>query len=227
MAGVHHRDAVAEAQRLVDVVADVEHGAVERVEQAHQVLLEHLLEVRVQRAERLVEHQDARARRQHARERHALLLAAGQLAGIAPVEPLQAEAFQLAGHDGRAISLRHVLADARRHVLRHREVGKQHVVLEQQRRLALLRREVDASVGVEEHLPVHDDAPLVGRFDAGDAAHREAFAAARRSQKAQRLGAGLDAHVERERPEALFDVDFQTHTLVLRTAAVLGGAPAP
>ena len=46
---LHHGDAVAEAQRLVDVVADVQHRAVERVEQADEVLLQHALQVRVKR----------------------------------------------------------------------------------------------------------------------------------------------------------------------------------
>ena len=64
---LHHGDAVAEAKRLVDVVAHVQDGAVERVEQAHKILLEHALQVRVERGERLVEHEDPRARREHAR----------------------------------------------------------------------------------------------------------------------------------------------------------------
>ena len=64
---LHHGDAVAEAKRLVDVVAHVQNGAVERVEQAHEVLLEHALQVRVERGERLVEHENSRTRRKHAR----------------------------------------------------------------------------------------------------------------------------------------------------------------
>ena len=64
---LHHGDAVAEAKRLVDVVAYVQDGAVERVEQAHKILLEHALQVRVERGKRLVEHKDPRTRRKHAR----------------------------------------------------------------------------------------------------------------------------------------------------------------
>ena len=64
---LHHGDAVAEAKRLVDVVAHVQDGAVERVEQTHEVLLEHALQVRVECGERLVKHKDPRARREHAR----------------------------------------------------------------------------------------------------------------------------------------------------------------
>ena len=74
---LHHSDAVAEAKRLVDVVAHVQDGAVECVEQADEVLLEHALQVRVKRGERLVEHEDPRTRRKHARQSDTLLLTAG------------------------------------------------------------------------------------------------------------------------------------------------------
>ena len=48
--------------------------------------LEVLAQLRVQRAERLVEQQHARPQHQRARERDALLLAARQLVGLAPRE---------------------------------------------------------------------------------------------------------------------------------------------
>ena len=64
---LHHGDAVAEAKRLVDVVTHVQNGAFECIEQAHEVLLEHALQVRVERGERLVEHENPRTRRKHAR----------------------------------------------------------------------------------------------------------------------------------------------------------------
>ena len=67
VAVLHHGDAVAEAKRLVDVVAHVQNGAVERVEQAHKILLEHALQVRVERGERLVKHENSWTRRKHAR----------------------------------------------------------------------------------------------------------------------------------------------------------------
>ena len=80
------RNTVAKAQRLVDVMAHVEHRAVERIEQADQVLLEHAFQMRVKGAERLVEHEYAGAGCQHAGERHALLLPAGKLRGKAVCE---------------------------------------------------------------------------------------------------------------------------------------------
>ena len=196
-------------------MAHVQDSAVVSVEQAHQVLLQHALQVRVERAERLVQHEDARPRRQHAGERHALLLAAGELRRVALVEALQAEALELRGHDGIAHAARHGALDARAHVLGHGEVREQHVALEQKRRLTLLRREVVPLRGIEEHLVVNHDAPLVGRLDAGDAAHGEALAAPRRTEEPQRLVPRRERHVQRERGVLLLDVDFQAHASAL------------
>ena len=129
--------------------------------------------MRIERGERFVEHQDAGACRQHARQRHALLLATGKLRRVALAEGRHVEPLQLFVHDLVALFLRRILRDSSRHVLLDREVREQHVVLEQKRRLALLRLQVDALFAVEEHLAVHDDAALVGRLDARDRAHRE------------------------------------------------------
>ena len=228
---LHHGDTIAESQRLVDVVADIQHRAVERVEQADEVLLQHALQVRVESRERLVQHEDARTHRQHAGQRHALLLAARQLSRIAPVEPFQPETLELCGHQRVAVGLRRLAPDARGHVLGHRQIREQHVALEQQRRLALLRREVDLPLGIEEHPIVHHDASLVRRLDAGDASHGKALPASRCAQKPQRLVPCLERHVQRERRERLAYVDFETHfgnsfpkTLGLRRAGSLDSA---
>ncbi len=209
--GVHHRDAIAEPQRLVDIVTHVQNRTLVGLEQAHEVLLEHPLQVRVQGAEGLVQHEDAGARRQHAGQGHALLLAAGELGRVALSEAAQPEALQLLGHQSLPLGPRHLAPDARGNVVGHGEVREQHVVLEQERRLALLRRQVHPGLRVEEHLAVHHDASLIRRLDAGNAAQREALAAARRPQKAQRLVAGLEGHVQRVVAEALPNIDTQAH----------------
>ena len=80
---VHHADALAQAARLVDVMAHVEHGAVTDVEQVEHVLLECALKIGIERAHGLVEHKDARMRRHHTGKRHALLLPARKARGVA------------------------------------------------------------------------------------------------------------------------------------------------
>ena len=192
-------------------MAHVEHRGLHEVEHVEQGLLKRALEVGVKGGERLVEHEDAGARRNHARKRHALLLAAGEAPRIALGELLHGEDGKRA--DGRlvALLLGHGFGHARLHVLLHRQVGEELVVLEEVGGLALLRGEVDAALGIEEDAVVHNDASLVGRLDAGDAAHGEALAAARSAQKSQALLPRLDVDVEVERRELLFDVDVQAH----------------
>ena len=91
---VHDRDVVGDRHRLLLVVGDQDGGDVDLVVQAPQPLAQLRAHLRVERAERLVEQQHARLDRERAGERHALALAAGELARVALVvagEPDDAE----------------------------------------------------------------------------------------------------------------------------------------
>ena len=83
---MHHDDLVGELQRLLLVVGDEQarHAelAVQLVEPAAQVLAH----ARVERAERLVEQQHLRPRRERACQRDALALPAGELVRVALAE---------------------------------------------------------------------------------------------------------------------------------------------
>ena len=75
----HHGDAVAHRQRLVLVVGDVDERDPERLLDALELDLQVHAQARVERAERLVEQQHRRLEHERARQRDALLLAAGEL----------------------------------------------------------------------------------------------------------------------------------------------------
>src|ERR1700757_4231600 len=77
----HDRHPVGHGQRLALVVGDVDEGDPHLVLDAFQLDLHLLAELQVERAERLVEQQHARAHDQGPGPGHALLLAAGQHAG--------------------------------------------------------------------------------------------------------------------------------------------------
>ena len=128
---VHHADALAQTARFVDVVAHVEHGSVAYIEQIEHVLLKRALEIRVERAHGLIEHKDARMRRHHARKRHALLLTAREAHGVAVDKIGQTENAQITLGElfARGGVARILYAGA--HVIGHRHVGKQLIVLEQ------------------------------------------------------------------------------------------------
>ena len=80
---LQHRHAVGHDQRLLLVVRDHHEGDADLVLQALQLELHGAAELLVERGERLVEQEQARALHQRAGERHALLLAAGELVGAA------------------------------------------------------------------------------------------------------------------------------------------------
>ena len=85
---------VGDSHRLLLVVGDQDGGDVDLVVQAPQPLAQLRADLRVEGAERLVEQQHARLDRERAGERHALALAARELARVALVvagEPDDAE----------------------------------------------------------------------------------------------------------------------------------------
>ena len=97
------RDAVAELERLADVVRDVDDRQREPLEQLPQVGLEPPPERAVERAERLVEEEHLRARRERAGERDALCLAAREGRHVTPFGPREADELERLGHArGRA-----------------------------------------------------------------------------------------------------------------------------
>ena len=93
---VHHRDAIAHAQRFGLIVRDVDHRDSEPPLQRAQLQAHLLAQTRVEVRERLVEQEQARPAHQRARERQTLLLAARELRRQARrlrIEPHQRERF--------------------------------------------------------------------------------------------------------------------------------------
>ena len=91
LAVAEHRHAVRHRHRLGLVVGDVDHGDPDLAMNALELDLHLLAQVLVERAQRLVEQEHVGVEHEAARQRHPLLLAAGQLARIAVGEPAQAD----------------------------------------------------------------------------------------------------------------------------------------
>ena len=87
----HHRHAVGEIDRLLHVVGDEDHGLGRALPDAEQLGLHQAARLGVERAERLVHQQDLRVDGERARDRGALLHAAGELRGIAVLEAGEAD----------------------------------------------------------------------------------------------------------------------------------------
>ena len=77
-AGAHHGDAIADAHRLLRIVRDDDRGGARLAQQRQRLLLHRLAQLHVEAGERLVHEHHRRARDDGARQRHALLLAAGE-----------------------------------------------------------------------------------------------------------------------------------------------------
>ena len=93
----HHRDAVAEQDRLVDRMGDEHHGLalVGPLHQRQQFLLQDFAGLRIERRERLVHQQDRRVHRQRPHQPDALLHAAGELIGIVLLEARQPDEIEI------------------------------------------------------------------------------------------------------------------------------------
>ena len=191
----HDGDPVAHGKRLVLVVRDEDERDPDLRLQQLQLDLHLLAELAVERAERLVQQQEARPVHQGARERDALLLparhlprlAVRQLAHLHHLERLADAAADLA-------SIHLLLPQAVRDVLRDGHVREERVVLEHRVHVALVRRHAL-------HRAARDaDLALVGVFEPREHPKRGGLAASGRSQERQEL-AGMDLDVRaRRRP---------------------------
>ena len=152
-------------------------------------------------------------RRHHARERHALLLAAREARGIAVGKVGQSKDTQVAlgklpARRGVACTL-----NAGAHVIGHRHIGEQLIVLKHQGAFSLLGRQIDARHRVKKGHAVDDDLPLVGCLHAGNAAQRAALAATRGTQERHTLLAGLKLHVEHKPGITFLNIQNERHDL--------------
>ena len=132
---VHDDDAVGDGERLLLVVGDVGDGQAELLLQLADLVADAAAELGVEVRERLVEEQHLRLEDQGARDRDALLLAAGELGGEAGLEAGQADERQAVGGAGRGLApVEAGEAQAVGDVLDHRHVREERVGLEDHRR---------------------------------------------------------------------------------------------
>ena len=181
-AAVHDADPVRHAEGFFLIVRH-EHrrdadGALNLADPAPQLLAD----LRVERAERLVEQQHARLVSQRACERDALLLAARELARQPLIVAFERDEPEQLGAPAPAVRAPHA-ASAQREldVVGHRHVAEQRVVLEDEADLALARADV-RDVAAVQH-----DAAVVDRRQARDRPQQRALAAAGRAEQHEQL----------------------------------------
>ena len=179
---VHDDHPVGERERLVVVVGHEDDRQPEADEQRSQLGDEPVAQRAVERAERLVEHEEPGRGRERAGERDALLLTARQFGDPAVLEALESDERERLACTRFGFGARPPLhAEPEDHVADDVAMREERVVLEHQAELTAVRRhrrEIDA---VPSHAPGR-----LGR-EPGDRAEEGALAAPARSQHAHDL----------------------------------------
>lgn len=187
-AGIHHRDAGGHGHRFFLVVGDHHAGHARRFDDADQFQLHLRAQLLVQRAHRLVQQQQLRPLGQRPRQRHALLLAAGQLVWLALAQVAHLHQVEHLAHAlADRILAQAILLQAEGNVLLDRHVREQRIGLEHHVDRPLVRRQRVQALAIE------GDAALGGRLEAAQAAQQGRFATAGATEQGKDLAL---AHVQ-------------------------------
>src|SRR5262249_51910601 len=179
-----HGNPVRQAQRLALVVRDEDGRHAELALNFLELDLHRGAQVPIERGEWLVEQQHLGTNDESARERHALLLTARELAGFAIFQARKLDERERVGDPAHYLRLgdpahAQAVADIRRHV----HVGEQRVVLEHDADLAPIRRDI------RDPLAVDGDLAAVRHQKAGDEVEQRGLAAAGRPEQRYQLAA--------------------------------------
>jgi hypothetical protein len=180
---VHHCNPVGNFQRLFLIVGDEHAGDVHFVVQLAQPAAQLQTDLRVQRAERFVEQQDAGFDRQSACQRDPLALASGELRRITARQILQLDQSPAIRGPWRESALSTDAHFAGRtlspkgDVLEHGHVPEERVVLEDKADAAV------AGIAMRSVFAIEENVAGVGEFQSGDDAQQRGLAGARRSQQ--------------------------------------------
>ena len=181
-AAIHHADAIGHAEGFFLIVRDDDRRDSDRTLNLADGAPQLVANLRVERAERLVEQQHARLVRERASDCDALLLTARKLARQPFVVTLERHEPQQLVATAAAIRGTHATRAQRElDVVGHGHVPEQRVVLEYEADLALLGTEV-RDVAAVKH-----DAAVIDRRQARDRAQQRALAAAGRAEENEEL----------------------------------------
>src|SRR5215813_8385099 len=223
----HDRDPVGERQRLLLIVGDVDRRDAELLLQRADLGPDLDPDLGVQIRKGFIEEQDVGVQDEGPGQRDALLLAAGELAGVAVGQAREIDLAQALGQPARDVRRRQLAQlEAVGDVRGHRHVRPQRIVLEDHADVACVRRQVvDAALA-------EPDLAAVGPVEAGDESQQRRLAAPRGPEQREQLAV---ADVERGaidgggRPELLRDrAQPDLHAPVaIRAASVSAAIMAP
>ncbi len=156
---IHHRDPLPERDRILEGVGDQQGGKGQLGEDAGELLPDEPAGDGVKRTEGLIEQQHARIAGEGAGEGDPLALAAGELTWLSSGEMLEPEAPE---------QIRTASLVGESHIARHRQVGKQPVVLGQVADQAPLGGQINPVAGIEPRLAAQRDPSGAWTLQTGD-----------------------------------------------------------
>ena len=197
LAVAHDEDAIAELERLGQVVGDEHHGLADLVVQADDLVLHVAADQRVERGERLVEEEHVRVAGERPGETDALLHAAGELVGVGVLVSGQADQFDdLHGPLG-ALGLAHAAyLQAVRDVVDDPAVRQQPEVLEDHGELAAPQLAQPFGVRAADVLALEVDFARGGFDQPGETSHQRGLAGAGQAHDDEDLaGRHVEVHI--------------------------------
>ncbi len=181
----HHGQPVGHDHGLLLIVGDEQEGNAHLRLNALELDLHLLAQLEIERAQRLIEQQQLGTIHQRPRQRHALLLPAGKLAGPTCFMPGERHEFEHLAYTALDLTLGHTLAaQAECHVVGHAQMRKQRVRLEHRVDVAPVRRQL------RDVRAAQQDASQTGKLEAAHHIERGGLAAARGTEQAEKLARG-------------------------------------
>ena len=176
------------------------HRHVEPATQGADFPIKHLTRDPVHRREGFIQQQRRGLPRQRARDRHALLLAAGKFRRTPPLQPAQIDQRQQAPRLGGPFRARQVI-ERGPDIAQRRQVRKQPVGLKHHAHPALVRRQAQPRRGIQPDRAADADPRLFGAPQPGDRAQHGRLARTGMAHQRQKLaGFHPERQVERNRP---------------------------
>ena len=208
---------------LIDFVPAVRHHQhiflIGAAKHAFHLLQKLLPKIAVQGGKWLIQKQDIRIGSDDSRQGDPLLLTAGQSSWQCVCQLRYMELFQQVGNvlvlllpGGEFFS---GAGQPRLHILPHRHVRKQRVLLKEIAHLSLLRRYIYFSPGVKQHTAVECDPAGIRRLDSRDTFEGHALSAARRAKKSHTAAFQVKIHLQFKIFQLFSDVYCYRHLFYL------------
>ena len=134
-------------------MCDIDHGNAQRLLQMLDLDLHMLPQLLIERPERFVHQHQRRLKHQRARQRHTLLLPAGQLARLSAAKSPKLDTVQRLFNplSGRS-TLDPAIAQRKSHIFGHAHMRKQGIILKNEADIALLRRKALNRLAVQQNM---------------------------------------------------------------------------